>query len=54
MNEVLHKKLEELQNKQFMINMIDHWSYKDSERYSELSREIADIRRQLKEQGEEV
>lgn len=54
MNDVLLKKLEELQDKKFMLSMVDHWSYKDSERDRELACEIAEVKKQLKEQGVEI
>lgn len=43
----LRERLERLENRLFMMNMIDRWTYEDMNRINELEREIDEIKREL-------
>lgn len=45
--EELLKKLEELETREFLINMIDRWTARDRELLAEVEREIASVRKAL-------
>ena len=45
--EDLMKKLAELENRQFLINMTDRWTREDRQLLAEVEREIRELRAQL-------
>ena len=45
--EELLKKLKELENREFLINMVDRWTARDRELLAEVEREIANVRKAL-------
>lgn len=45
--EDLLKKLEELENRLFLINMIDRWTNEDRKNLREVEREIAEVKAAL-------
>lgn len=44
----IEKKIEELENRQFMMNMIDRWTNEDRRLAWEISDEIRNLKAQLK------
>lgn len=46
--EELKVRIEKVENELFMINMIDHWSRQDEERYNNLRKEFKSLREKLK------
>lgn len=47
--EEIEKKIEELEERKFMLDMIDTWDSEDRILYNELSKQIRSLREQLKE-----
>lgn len=47
--EEIKKKIEELEERKFMLDMIDTWDSEDRILYNELSKQIRSLREQLKE-----
>lgn len=47
--EELIKKLEDLKHKEFMVQMIDHWTQEDFRYDNELHQEIMKTKKELKE-----
>ena len=47
--EELEKELEELEHKEFMVQMIDHWSSEDYRYHDELCDKIRKLKQQIKE-----
>lgn len=45
----LKKKLEELKHKEFMLQMIDHWSAEDYRYDNELHEEIMKVKKEIEE-----
>lgn len=45
--EELLKKLKELEEREFLINMVDRWTARDRELLAEVEREIANVRKAL-------
>lgn len=45
--EDLMKKLAELENRQFLINMIDRWTREDRQLLAEVERQIREVKAQL-------
>lgn len=45
----LCEELEELENREFMLQMVDHWSPEDSRYYNELREKIRNVENQIKE-----
>ena len=43
----LKRKIEELENTLFFIEMIDHWTREDQEAYDKYSNQIAELKRLL-------
>lgn len=50
----LKRKIEELENTLFFINMIDHWTREDSEAYDKYSKQITELKRLLVEEVAKV
>lgn len=47
--EEIEKKIEDLEERKFMLDMIDTWDSEDRILYNELSKQIRSLREQLKE-----
>ena len=47
--EEIEKKIEALEERKFMLDMIDVWDSEDRRLYNELSKQIRELREQLKE-----
>lgn len=45
--EEIEKRIEELENRQFMLNMVDRWTNEDRERASKLADEIRNLKSML-------
>ena len=52
--EEIEKKIEELEERKFMLDMIDTWDSEDRILYNELSKQIRSLREQLKEKEEQL
>lgn len=50
--EEIEKKIEDLEERKFMIDMIDNWDSEDRRLYNEFSRLIRELQEQLKEKEE--
>ena len=51
--EEIEKKIEDLEERKFMIDMIDVWDSEDRRLYNEFSRLIRELQEQLKEMKKE-
>ncbi len=51
--EEITKRIEEIENAQFMLNMKNFWNWKDRERNHNYSNELFNLKKQLKEMGGE-
>lgn len=49
--EELEKKLEELKEHRFMIDMIDHWTNGEAEVWDNLTKQIQEIEEKLENEG---
>lgn len=46
----LKKRLEELEERQFLLKMIDRWTAEDYKEYDKVTDELLKVRKQLKEE----
>ena len=51
--EEIEKKIEDLEGRKFMLDMIDTWDSEDRILYNELSKQIRSLREQLKKENDE-